>query len=136
MATAHGKNTNITIATKNISPYTKNSSMERNAETHDVTGYQPSGDAMLYAGGLKSSKFSCSGVYDNTVSVGPRLVLNGQEGVTMAIVRLVEGTGTGKPSDAFSGILEKYVETNPYNDMVTWSADFQISGPIVSTVQP
>jgi hypothetical protein len=136
MATAHGKLTVLTIATKDISPYTKNSNIERTAKTHDVTGYAPSGDAEIYAGGLKTGKFTCSGVYDNTALVGPRLVLNGIEGTTVAIVRKVEGTGTGKPNDAFNAILEKYAESNPHDDMVTWSADFQITGPIVSTVQP
>lgn len=136
MATAHGKLTKITIATKDISPYTKNSQLERNAKTHDVTGYAPTGDAEMYAGGLRNARFSCSGVYDNTASVGPRLVLMGQEGNALAIVRNVEGTGSGKPNEAFSAILEKYVETNPHDEMVTWSADFQVTGPITSTTLP
>lgn len=136
MATAHGKLTKITIATKDISPYTKNSQLERAASTHNTTGYAPTGDAETYAGGLKNAKFTCSGVYDNTVSVGPRLVLVGQEGTSMAIVRNVEGTGTGKPNEAFNAILEKYVETNPHDDMVTWSADFQVTGAITTTALP
>lgn len=136
MATAHGKLTQITVATRDISPYCKNSSLERNAATHDTTGYAPTGDAQTFAGGLRNATFSCSGVYDNTVSVGPRLVLNGLEGTTMAIIRKVEGAGTGKPNDAFSGILTKYVETNPHDDIVTWSADFQVTGVITSTTQP
>ena len=136
MATSHGKLTNITIATKNISPYVKNSSLERNAKTHDLTGYQPTGDAEIYGGGLRNARFSCSGVYDNTVSVGPRLVLLNQEGNTLAIVRLPEGSGTGKPSEAFNAILEKYTETNPHDDYVTWSADFQVTGPVTSTTLP
>jgi hypothetical protein len=45
----------------------------------------------------------------------------------------VEGTGTGKPQDAFTGILKKYTETNPVDDMVTWSAEFEISGAITTT---
>jgi hypothetical protein len=136
MATAHGKLTVITIAAKDISPYTKNSSLERNAKTHDVTGYAPTGDATIYSGGLRDAKFTCSGVYDNTALVGPRIVLVGQEGNSLAIVRKVEGTGTGKPQEAFNAILEKYVETNPNDDMVTWSADFQVTGPITVTAQP
>ncbi len=135
MSTVHGKFTQITIATKDISPYTKNSSIERNAATHDTTGYAPTGDAQTFAGGLRNGTFNCSGVYDNTVSVGPRNALMGQEGNTLACVRKPEGTGTGKPNEAFSAILTKYVETNPHDDMVTWSADFQITGPITSTTQ-
>jgi hypothetical protein len=136
MATAHGKQTKITLATKDISPFCKNSSFERNAATHDTTGYAPTGDAQTFAGGLRNATFSCSGVYDNTVSVGPRNVLNGQEGTSFAVVRNVEGTGTGKPNDAFTAILTKYVETSPHDDIVTWSADFQITGVITTTALP
>lgn len=136
MSTSHGKLTVVKIATKDVSPFAKTSSLERGAKTHDVTGYAPAGDAEIYAGGLRTSKFTISGVYDNTVSVGPRLVLVGQEGNMLAIIRQVEGAGSGKPQDAFNAILEKYVETNPNDDMVTWSADFQVTGPITSTTQP
>lgn len=136
MATAHGKKTKITVATKDISPYTKNSQLEREAAVHNVTGYQPASDAELYAGGTKNAKFTFSGVYDNTVSVGPRIVLLNQEGSTLAFVRLVEGTGTGLPSDAFNAVLTKYVESSPHDDMVTWSAEATVTGPITSTTQP
>lgn len=133
MTTSHGKKTVLTIGAGDISLFTKNSSLEKSAKTHDVTGYGV--DDELYSGGLRSHKFTCSGVYDNTVSTGPRNVLNGQVGNQLAIVRKIEGTGTGKPSDAFNAILEKYVETAPHDDMVTWSADFQVTGPVTSTVQ-
>lgn len=136
MATAHGKLTNITIATKDISPYCKNSSLERTAKTHDVTGYAPTGDATVFAGGLRTASFNVSGFYDNTALTGPRNVLAAQEGNTLAVVRKVEGTGTGKPQEAFNAILEKYTETNPNDDMVTWAADFQVTGPITVTAQP
>jgi hypothetical protein len=136
MATAHGKLTKITVATKDISPFTKNSQLERSASVHNTTGYAPTGDAELYAGGTRQGKFTCGGVYDNTALVGPRIVLLGQEGNILAIVRNVEGTGTGKPNDAFNAILEKYVESNPHDDMVTWSADFTVTGVITTTALP
>lgn len=134
MTTSHGKSTIITIATKDISPYTKNSSLERAAKTHDVTGYGV--DDELYSPGLRGHKFTCSGVYDNTALVGPRNVLAAAVATVLAIIRKVEGTGTGKPQEAFNAILEKYVETSPHDDMVSWSADFQVTGPITTTAQP
>jgi hypothetical protein len=136
MATAHGKLTVITINAKDISPFTKTSNIDETAKTHDVTGYGPTGDAEVYSGGLNSGKFTCGGVYDNTVLVGPRIVLKPLKGIITQIIRKVEGTGTGKPIDTFNAILEKYSESNPHDDMVTWSADFQISGPVVATVGP
>lgn len=133
MSTSHGKLTVITVATKDISPYTKTSSLERGAAVHNTTGYGV--DDEVNAGGLRNGKFTCGGVYDNTASVGPRNALNGLVGTVVAVVRKVEGTGTGKPNDAFNAVLEKYVETNPHDDMVTWSADFTVSGPVTSTTQ-
>jgi hypothetical protein len=134
MASAHGRLTNVTVATKDISPYCKTSSYELTADNHDTTGYGAT--AHTKAGGLTDGTFSAGGTYDNTVSVGPRNALANQLGVTQAIVRKVEGTGTGKPQDTFNAVLTKYTETNPVDDMVTWAATWEISGAIVTIAQP
>jgi hypothetical protein len=134
MAFVHGKTTKITIAAKDISPYTKTSSFEKSADMHDTTGYGATDHTK--AGGLGDGKFTCSGTYDNTASVGPRNALLALVGTTVACVRNPEGVGTGKPNDAFSGVLTKYVETNPVDDMVTWSAEVEISGAVVTTTLP
>lgn len=135
MARSHGKKTIVNIAAANISPHCKTSSLERGAKTSDLTGYAPAGDAEVHGGGLKNAKFTVGGVYDNTVSTGPRLVLAGNEGDTMAIIYQIEGAGTGLPQDLFDAILEKYAETAPHDDYVTWSADFKVTGPIDSAAQ-
>lgn len=134
MAVAHGRLTKVTVATKDISPYCKTSSYERSADFHDTSGYGV--QSHTKSGGLKDGKFTAGGTYDNTVSVGPRNALHGNEGVAQAIVRNVEGTGTGKPNDAFTGVLVKYTETNPVDDMVTWAAEWEISGDVVTTALP
>lgn len=134
MATAHGRNTVLTVNAKDISPYCKTSSLELTAETHDTTGYGAT--AHTKAGGLLDGSFTVSGTYDNTTLVGPRIVLLPLIGVSTAIVRKLEGTGSGKPQDTFTAICKKYTETNPVDDMVTWSADFEISGAVASVSQP
>lgn len=131
MAFVHGKTTKLTVATKDISPYTKTSSLEVSSDVHDTTGYGSL--AHTKQGGLLDGKFTCSGTYDNTVSTGPRNALLSGVGSALAVIRNVEGTGTGKPNDAFTAILTKYTETNPVDDMVTWAAEFDISGPVVTT---
>lgn len=136
MAAVHGQFTSITIATKNVSPFCKTSTYSGTADFHDTTGYQPPGGARTKAGGLLDGKFTVSGTYDNTASVGPRLALKPLIGTTVAVVRLPEGTGTGKPSDAFSGVLTKYEETNPVDDMISWSAEIEISGAVTTTALP
>lgn len=134
MAFVHGKNTKLVVATKDISPFTKTSTFEVDADVHDTTGYGAT--AHTKAGGLLDGKFTCGGTYDNTVSVGPRNALLSLVGTACPIVRNGEGIGTGKPNDAASGVLSKYTETNPVDDMVTWAAEFDLSGPVVTTALP
>jgi hypothetical protein len=136
MSTVHGQFTNITIATKNISPYCKTSTYSGSADFHDTTGYQPTGGARTKAGGLLDGKFTASGTYDNTASTGPRNALKPLLGTVVACVRLPEGTGTTKPQDSFSGVLTKYEETNPVDDMISWSLEIEISGPVTTIAQP
>lgn len=133
MAFVHGRLTVVKVATKDLSTYTKTSNIEQSADVHDVTGYGATGHAK--SGGLTDGKFSMSGTYDSTASTGPRAVLQPLVGTLAAIIRQPEGTATGKPQDSFSAVLSKYTETNPVDDMVTWSADFDISGAVTSAAQ-
>lgn len=134
MSFAHGRFTKIQVNAKDISPFTKTSSYDMSADVHDTSGYGVTNKTK--AGGLLDGKFTCGGTYDNTVIVGPRIVLHGLIGTAVPVIRNVEGTGTGKPNDAFTAVLSKYVETNPVDDMVTWSAEFEITGPVTTTALP
>lgn len=133
MAFIHGASTIITVATKDLSAYTNTSQLDREADVHDITMY----GATSYAnqGGLKKFTFTMGGTYDSTAVNSPRAVLVGSVGSTLAIVRKPEGTGTGKPNEAFSAVLAKYGESNPVADMVTWSAEFTGTGDITTTTQ-
>lgn len=133
MAKSHGKNTVILVAGNNISPYCKTSNYERSGATHDTTGYGV--DDEDYEPGLRGGKFTMGGTYDNTVTVGPRNALHGNVATKLAVVRRVEGTGAGRPQDAFNITLDKYAESNPVDDMVTWSAEGTIAGGVTTTVQ-
>lgn len=133
MSVAHGRHTVVTVATKDISQHCKTSSLERSADVHDNTGY--GSDDKTKNGGLRDGKFTCGGDYDNDVTAGPGVAIRPLVGNTVAIVRKIEGTGTGKPQEAFSAVVSKYVETNPVDGNVSWSAEFDVSGPIADTVQ-
>lgn len=133
MPKSHGRLTKVTVATKDISPYTSQSTYTMAADVHDLTGYGETDKRK--GGGLKDGKFVCSGKYDNTVSVGPRNALHGIVGSTVTVVRQVEGLGTGKPTDTFSAVVVKYEEGNPVDDYVGWVAEFEIDGPVVTTAQ-
>ena len=135
MALVHGKNTVITVDSTDLSQYTNESEFTKETDTHEVTAYGD--DAKNYNPGLNDAQFSMGGHYDSTASTGPRAKLNavyaGNAAVT--IERRPEGTGAGLPQDAFSAILTSYVETDPVGDMVTWSAEWQVSGDVDTTAQ-
>jgi hypothetical protein len=133
MAYVHGRLTVVKVATKDISPYCKTSTLEITPDVHETTGYGVANKTK--AGGLIDGKFSVSGTYDNTASLGPGNSIRPLVGTTAAIIRQMEGTGTGKPQDAFNAVVGKYVETDPVDDMVTWSCDFEITGAVNTTPQ-
>lgn len=132
MATVHSKNTYISIATVDISAYCNTSEFDRGADEHDVTCY--GANDHVVAGGLGTGKFTFGGVYDDGSS-GPRDTIEPLIGTVVAMVRRVEGTGTGKPSDAFNMLVKSYKESSPVADVVRWSAEGTVSGAVTSTNQ-
>jgi hypothetical protein len=129
----HGRLTVLKVATKDISGATKTSTFSGSADIHDVTGYGAA--AHRKYGGLKDGKFTCGGTYDLQATTGTPTVLEGQEGSSFAIIRQVAGTATGKPQESFTGVLAKFDVTSPVDDMVTWSAEFEVDDVVNRTVQ-
>lgn len=134
MAFVHGKNTFISLDGDNLSAFTTTSQLEQNADSHDVTTYGK--NSHVFAGGLKGGTATISGVYDNTAGTGPRAVIRPLVGSVVELIRQPEGAGSGKPQDKVDVLVQKYVETNPVADMVTWSCDLQLSDDVDSTAQP
>jgi hypothetical protein len=132
MSFVHGKNTYISLNGVDLSAYVTTSQLEKSADKHDVTTYGQT--THVYNGGLKDGTASMSGVYDNGVS-GPRASILALIGTTCTLVRRPDGTGTGKAQDSVTVLVEKYTETNPVADMVTWACDLQLSGAVTTTAQ-
>lgn len=130
----HGKLTVLKIAAVDISLATKTSNFSGSADVHDTSGYGLG--ARTKAGGIKDGKFTASGSYDIAATTGTPTVLEGQEGVTMSLTRQVAGTGTTKPQELFSAVLSKFDVSAPFDDMVTWSAEWEVSGVVNRTAQP
>lgn len=133
MTAIHGRLTVVKVATKDISPYCKTSTLELTPDVHDTSGYGLTNKTK--AGGLIDGKFTAGGTYDNTVSVGPGNALRPLIGTTVAVIRQLEGTAVTKPQDAFNAVVGKYTETSPCDDMVSWSCDFEITGVVNTAVQ-
>lgn len=129
----HGSSTILTVATNDISSYTTTSKLTRQANVHGRTGYGATSEGNR--GGLKKFTFTAEGWYDITATTGTHDVFAGEEGTTHAIVRKLEGTGSGKQQQSFSAVLAEYVETDPANDIVTWSASWTGDGDIDDTDQ-
>lgn len=133
MASSHGKDTVLIIGGTDISAYVTKSVFDRGADEHDITGYGK--QSHVVRGGLRVGSLTFEGWYDTSAGTGPRAVLRPLLGTVTTYDRRVEGTGTGRPKDAGSGHLKKYVETNPVNDIVTWSAEMTLSDDVTSSVQ-
>jgi len=134
MAFIHGKDTLITVDSNDLSAFTKSSDYSVSTDSHDVTTYGQSGH--VYQGGLTDGSFSMEGVYDDGAT-SPRDIIEpiriARTAVT--IVRQPEGAGSTLAQDSFSGLCTSYEESSPVDDMVTWSAEFSISGAIDRTAQ-
>lgn len=135
MALVHGKNTVVLIDAVNISTYVKTSEFTREIDEHDVTTY--GANSHVVRGGLLGGKFTMSGVYDTTASVGPRAKLNAliAAGVNVTLIRRPEGTGSTKAEDEVSVLVKSYVETSPVDDFVAWSCECSLAGDVDSTPQ-
>lgn len=132
MSFSHGKTTYISLNGVDLSAYVTTSQIEKTADKHDVTTYGQT--THVYSGGLKDGTATMSGIYDNGAS-GPRATILALIGTTCTLVRRPDGTGSGKAQDSVTVLVEKYVETNPVADMVTWSCDMQLAGAVTTTAQ-
>lgn len=132
MAKKHGKNTVITIDANDLSGFISGSDFNRAADANETTSYGE--DDRTYIGGLKGSTLSMEGFYDDDAA-GPPAILIAALGTSVAGVRQVEGVGSGLPNEAFSGILTAYDESAPVDNVVTFSAEVQVSGAVIKTTQ-
>lgn len=133
MSRKHSNETIITVDDNDISKYSNASEIARSADSHDTTGYGKK--SHVYFGGLKNGTFSVSGHYDTDETTGPRAVLEPLLGTVVEVVRQPEGMGAGLPQDVFDALMTSYSESNPVADMITWSAEFNISDDVDTTAQ-
>lgn len=133
MAFVHGKDTFVSLDGSDLSAFTNTSEVTRTADSHDVTTY--GNGTHVYVGGLKDGTATMGGTYDNTASTGPAAVIKPLLGTNVDFVRQIEGAGSGLPQESVEVLVTQYVETAPVADMVTWTCEMQLSGPIDDTAQ-
>ena len=132
MARTHGKDTEITIFGDDLTQYTNASDLERSADSSDTTTY--GAEHHRHEGGLKDGTFKCSGFYEVGAN-GPHQTLAAAVGTVGEIIRKVEGTGSGKPTETWDALLVKYTESSPVAEFVQWSAEFENNEYPVETTQ-
>lgn len=135
MAFKHGKDTVVKVDGTDLSAYTNESEITETTDTHVTSAYGV--EAHTFGVGLDGGTFTMGGTYDSTAATGPRakikIVRAAKAAVT--ILRQPEGTGAGLPQDSFSAICTSYKESAPVADMIKWTSDWQITGPVTITPQ-
>jgi hypothetical protein len=82
--------------------------------------------------GQSDTTLSISGKYDSTAATGPDVVLQGLIGLetTSTFEYGPEGGATGKVRYTGECFLTGYSVSSPVGDVVSFTADFQISGAV------
>ncbi len=137
----HGENTYVAIlntaspgptGTFDLSDYVNTSTLTLGNDTHDVTCYGKT--AHVFSVGLETAKFTMGGFYDKSTTAAPK-VLRSLRKQKVQMTRRPEGTGTGLTQQQFDVIVGSYAETNPSDDMITWTCEFTISDAVTETTQ-
>ena len=98
-------------------------------ETADVAETSTLGSsAKSYIVGLKDATLSIAGLWDSTVD-GILGAVVGQS-ATLSFEYSPEGTGSGAIKYTGECILTSYSQSSPVGDVVSYSADFQVSGAV------
>lgn len=131
MAFQHGKDTFISLGAVDLSDFTTTSQIEQTADSHDVTTYGK--DAHVKQGGLLDGTATMSGIYDNATTATPKLTIQPWVGQTKELIRKIPQAGGTVIVDTVDVVVKKYTETAPVADMISWSADFEMSDDLATT---
>jgi len=133
MAFRHGKNASFKVDNSggtltDISVYLDNISLPRSIETAETTTFGVAGGAKTYVTGLNDSTVSISGKFDATLDA--HLVGIFAQEATVSFEYGPAGTTSGYVKFTGEAIMTKYDLGSPVGDVVTFSADFQVTGAV------
>jgi len=126
---AHGKSTDFAIddtggTSRNISDTLTDVSFPQTIDTAETTAFGSSNKS--YIVGLKDTTISVSGIWDATVDG----YLSGTEPASRSFIFGPAGTTGGNVKYTGEAILTNFSTSNPVGDVVTFSADFQVTGAV------
>lgn len=138
MAFVHGKGAAIRIkdsggTVRDLSTYVDEVSLPFRVDTAETTTYGK--NSKTYIVGLRDSTLSMRGKFDSTATSGPDVVLSGLLGNPPSASGTQfqygpEGSATGKVRYHGDCILTSYEVSAPVGDVVSFSAEFQITGDV------
>lgn len=95
-------------------------------ETNETTTFGT--DNKTFMPGLTEGAVSITGKFDAATG-GPDVTLRGLRGLgPLTVEWQPEGAGAGKPFRRVEAILTSYVTSAPVGEIITYSADWQVSG--------
>ena len=126
---AHGKSTDFAIdgtggSSRNISDTLTDVSFPQTIDTAETTAFGSSNKS--YIVGLKDTTISISGIWDATVDG----YLSGTEPASRSFIFGPAGSTGGNVKYTGECILTNYSQSNPVGDVVSFSADFQVTGAV------
>lgn len=129
MAFIHGRNTVVKVNNVDLSAFTNSTSFGDEDEMHDTTTYGR--DRKTYHAGLGDGTITIGGIYDDGAA-GPRSTLKPLKAAKTAVPFLFrpEGTGSGKAQSSVSVLVSSFNESAPVADMIAWTAELQMTGPL------
>lgn len=136
MALVHGKLTEISLGGDDLTDYADTSEFNGEADEHDTTTYGSAQTSNAHAmkGGLRKGSFTMGGLYESGAT-GPGAVVKPIIGTNVELIRKVEGTGSGKPTETVQVHVKSYKETSPVADYIRWTAECTFDGWPVTTTQ-
>jgi len=95
-------------------------------------------EAKTYLSAQSDATLSISGKFDGTAATGPHVIISGLIGLetTSSFEYGPEGSTTGKQKLLGECFLTSYVVSAPVGDVVTFTADFQVTGAVTVTTWP
>lgn len=135
MANIHGKLTVVKLNGVDYSEYANATDFKDAKEAHENTTYGR--DRKTYKAGLGDGTVSVGGFYDTTTVTGPRGLFKPlmAAGTDVPFIYRPEGTGVGKAQSLVNVIITSFEESSPVGDMVTWTAELQMTGVLDETAQ-
>jgi hypothetical protein len=143
MAFQHGKSTvfkldNSAGSLVDLSAYLNTVSLPFSVDSHETTTFGQTDKT--YLAGLGDATISIGGPWDLTLDGHMIGVRNALKAATLASASFLfqpQGAGTGKVE--YTGeiaVVTGYNVDDPVGDLVTWTADLQVTGSVTRTIQP